>query len=465
MRLLTQAVLTFLLNAIWQATLVVAFAVLADWLLRGVAARYRHVLWIVTLLAFITLPVISNSNLRKPVPGRNPVASRSASGPVVITRIISPDVEIADASDVQAVMSTDAGAKPRVLSWKSLSLPARLASGIFALYVAFILFKFLLLLRAWLRTRSIVRGALDAPLPAHLEAIVDRCTRLIGVNRVRILHSPNVPVPITLGVFHPIIVLPEDLLQESDRNLLSSAIGHELVHVARRDYLWNLVFETIYLPLSFHPATALVRRRIRQTRELCCDEIVALKLLNAETYAQSLMRLIGSAPLSPRLISDTAIGLNQSDILEVRIMSLLNSKNRKSRPPRSLLTAAALILTAPCIVGTKLALKLDVYAQEPTQTAQEKEAKQQLEKSLQGLREQARDLNEKLKGANETQRNEIETRLREVQKNLEEHERAAAEFRYQREDLEKIRTQLELYAKSRTANEEDLKKMREYLHN
>jgi flagellar biosynthesis/type III secretory pathway M-ring protein FliF/YscJ len=142
------------------------------------------------------------------------------------------------------------------------------------------------------------------------------------------------------------------------------------------------------------------------------------------------MRLIGSTPLSPRLISDTTIGLNQSDILEVRIMSLLNSKNRKSRSPRTLLIAAALVLIAPCIVGAKLALKLDVYAQEPT-TAQEKEAKKQQEKALEGLRQQARDLSEKLRGADETQRKEIEARLREVKKNLEEHERAVAEFLYQ----------------------------------
>lgn len=460
MRLLTQAVLTFLLNAFWQATLVVAFAVFADWLLRGVAARYRHVLWIVTLLACITLPLVSNSALRRPVAVRNPVAARPASGPVVITRILSPDVEFADASDLPAVTSTDAVAKRRVLSWQSLSLPARLASGIFALYIAFMLFKFLLLLRAWLRTQSIVRGALDAPLPAHLEVIVDRCTRLIGVKRVRILHSPGVPVPITLGVVNPIIVLPEDLLQESDRNLLSSAIGHELVHVARRDYLWNLVFETIYLPLSFHPATALVRRRIRQTRELCCDEIVALKLLNAETYAQSLMRLIGSAPLSPRLISDTAIGLNQSDILEVRIMSLLNSKNRTSRSPRTLLIAAALILAAPCIAGAKLALKLDVYGQESSQSEQDKQKKQQLEKSLQGLKEQARDLNEKLKGADETQRKEIEERLAEVKRNLEEHERAIAESRDMQESGERLRALLGEYETTKgTADAETLKKV------
>jgi TonB family protein len=218
----------------------------------------------------------------------------------------------------------------------------------------------------------------------------------------------------------------------------------------------------VYLPLSFHPAAALVRRRIRQTRELCCDDIVATKVLNAKTYARSLMRLIGSTPLSPRLISDTTIGLNQSDILEVRIMSLLNSKNRKSRSPLTLLVAAALVLIAPCLVGAKLALKLDVYAQEPT-PAQEKEARQQQEKALEGLRQQARDLNEKLKGADETQRKEIEARLREVKKSLEEHERAVAEFRYQQEDLDKMSAELELYAKSKTGDEQELRKMREYL--
>jgi len=462
MRPLTQAVLTFLLNAIWQAALVVAFAVFADWLLRGIAAQYRHALWIVTLLVCLILPVFSSSTARKPITLRNSVDAHAASGPVVITRILTPDVEVADAARVGALTSTDPAAKRRVFSWNSVNLPSRVAFTILGIYLAFLLCRLLLLLRAWRRTQSILRGASDSSLPDHLQVITDRCSRLIGVKRFRILHSAEVPVPITLGIANPIIVLPESLLAETDRDLLSSAIGHELVHVARRDYLWNLVFETIYLPLSFHPAAVLVRRRIRQTRELCCDEIVAMKLLNAETYAHSLMRLIGSAPMSPRLISDTTIGLNQSDILEVRIMSLLNSKNRKSRSPRMLLIAAALVLIAPCIVGAKLALKLDVYAQEPP-TAQEKEARKQQEKALEGLRQQARDLSEQLKGADETQRKEIEARLRAVKNNLEEHERAVAEFRYQQEDLDKMRTELELYAKSKTTDEQELKKMREYL--
>jgi TonB family protein len=462
MKLLTQAVLTYLLNASWQVALVVAFAVFADWLLRGIAARYRYVLWVITLVACVTIPMFSAIGKHKPGEPQTSPRAPGASGPVVVSRIITPGVEIADGPDVEAPLRK-AVAKPSIISGSSVNVPARLAFVLLAVYGAFLLSKILLLLRAWGRTQSIARGALDSPLHGDLQATIDQCARLLNVRRVRILHSREIHVPITLGVGNPIIVLPESLLKETDRDLLSTAVGHELVHVARRDYFWNLIFEVIYSPLSFHPAAALVRRRIRQTRELCCDEIVAAKLLNAEVYAHSLMRLIGSAPISLRLISDTTIGLNQSDILEVRIMSLLNAKNRKHGSPRSLLMAAALVFIAPCVVGAKLALKLDVYAQEPTPNAQEKQATQQEKKAAEGLRQQARELTEKLKLADDTQRKEIEARLTEVKKNLEEHERAAAESRYQQGDLEKLRTTLEFYAKSRTADEADLQRMREYL--
>ncbi|HXT64857.1 MAG TPA: TonB family protein [Pyrinomonadaceae bacterium] len=460
MRSLAQVVLTYLLNATWQVALVTAFAALADWLLRSRAAQYRYVLWVITLLACLTIPMFSVVRALQPFEARRLNDTRRGSGPVVITRILTPGVEIAHDTNVDAIMAATVAKRPLISGWR-INLPGRLAFVLFFVYSAFLLWKFLLLLRAWQRTQSIVRGAVNSPLPVNLQTTIDRCARLIGVSRFRILHSANVPVPITLGVVKPLIVLPESLLAETDADLLSTAIGHELVHVARRDYLWNLIFEAIYLPLSFHPAVALVRRRIRQMRELCCDEIVATKLLNAETYAHSLMRLIGSAPLSRRLISDTTIGLNQSDILEVRIMSLLNSKNRSHRSPRILLIAAALILIAPCVVGAKLALQLDVYAQEPTatQNGPEKEAQRRHQQLLSELQQQSNELNEKLKVADATQRKELERQLTEVQKNLEEHERAAADLRSQQESVEKLRALIDNYTNSKSPDPEQLKKL------
>mgnify|MGYP003693759103 CR=1 FL=1 len=89
-------------------------------------------------------------------------------------------------------------------------------------------------------------------------------------------------MPVTVGVFRRIIILPQRFVREVNQDVLRSAIGHELVHVARRDYLTNLIFEFIYVPLSFHPAAAFARRRIKHTRELCCDETVAAKLIQPE---------------------------------------------------------------------------------------------------------------------------------------------------------------------------------------
>ena len=60
MKILEQMLLTFLLNASWQVSLIVTFAVVCDWLLRGVAARYRHLLWVMTLLACLAMPVLSS---------------------------------------------------------------------------------------------------------------------------------------------------------------------------------------------------------------------------------------------------------------------------------------------------------------------------------------------------------------------------------------------------------------------
>ncbi|HEU5239062.1 MAG TPA: hypothetical protein VFU37_18165, partial [Pyrinomonadaceae bacterium] len=60
MRILEQILLTFLLNASWQVSLIVTFAVVCDWLLRGVSARYRNFLWVATLVASLALPIVSS---------------------------------------------------------------------------------------------------------------------------------------------------------------------------------------------------------------------------------------------------------------------------------------------------------------------------------------------------------------------------------------------------------------------
>jgi TonB family protein len=470
MRVVAQLLLTFLLNASWQIALVAGFALVSDWLLRPTAARYRHGLWVAALFLALALPLLSSASLLKTFlssKSKSPPAE-IATAPIFVTRVSSPDLDSMEppAAENQTSAPAVEPARRNFLA-SAIHLNRNLATVLIALYGLFLLYRAGQFIRAWRRTKTIVQGAFTFEYTGPVAAIVKKCQTAIGVHRVRILCSSSVPVPITVGILRPMIILPERLLRDVDEEVLTTAIGHELVHVSRRDYLANLVYELIYLPLSFHPAMALVRRRIKQTRELCCDESVATKLLRAETYARSLVRLIGSAPLGRRLAADTTIGISESDILEVRIMTLLKTPKLTARRKRLLLITASLLLVAPCVAATSFALTFDIDRQEPSVTPQAavKIERQNQAREREELKRAVQELKEQAKVAPESKRAEIEARLREVQENLALHERALEQYQQTREErqkrLEEMRALLAESEKNRPADEARLRDVRE----
>lgn len=61
MRISSQLLLTFLLNAIWQVALIAALAALGSWLLRNSVARYRHWIWVSALCLAFLVPAVTSS--------------------------------------------------------------------------------------------------------------------------------------------------------------------------------------------------------------------------------------------------------------------------------------------------------------------------------------------------------------------------------------------------------------------
>jgi beta-lactamase regulating signal transducer with metallopeptidase domain len=160
------------------------------------------------------------------------------------------------------------------------------------------------------------------------------------------------------------------------------------VHIGRRDYLLNLIYELLYIPLSFHPASGLIRRFIKQTRELCCDELVAQRIITPEAYARCLVKLAGSAPTLRRLSVTTTVGIADADILEARIMSLLKRPRIDPRWKTIALVVASLLLAVPCVAAATFAVRFemqpsdDSLVQEPQYQERElKEKAQEKEKA------------------------------------------------------------------------------------
>lgn len=365
MRLSSQLLLTFLLNACWQVALIAAFASIGSWLLRNFVARYRHRVWATALCLAFLVPAITSSltlfdngaQTITPLTFNTESRLPFANGAV----LNSPELESSAPSSTFKINQT-------------------FGLALLGIYFAFLLYSIFKLVKAWQTTRSIRRRATEIEPDVCVTEVIRRCELEFGTRAVKVFRSETLPVPVTTGLFNPVIILPESLLREGNIDLLTSAIGHEFIHVARRDYLLNLIYELLFVPVSFHPAAALLRRRVRETRELCCDELVAERILNAEVYARSLVKLASSAPPLRRLSVTTTVGIADADILEARIMSLLKKPNLQTRWKKSLLVVVSLLLLVPCVAAVAFAKRFDVETSaqeppkaEPSTAAQEKE--------------------------------------------------------------------------------------------
>jgi beta-lactamase regulating signal transducer with metallopeptidase domain/uncharacterized membrane protein YkoI len=349
MRTISQLLLTFLLNACWQIPLIAAFAAFCDWLLRRSSARYRHLLWVAALLISFLVPAITSSRILMDV-----FAFETA--PQEAVAIEQGSVKPDDPTFLSQTTTPVASGT----TTSAIQLSRNLAASLILLYFIFLSYRAYKLAMAWKTTRVIRRTACAIKPSESVESIAAKCQSSIGSRHVQILCSDSVPVPITFGLFQPLIILPEHLLREGNADLLTSAIGHEIIHVARRDYILNLIYELIYLPLSFNPAAAVLSRRIKQTRELCCDELVAERVLDAHVYARSLVKLAGAATPLRRLSITTTVGIADADILEVRIMSLLRKPKLDARWKKLLLFAVSLLLLVPCVAAASFALRFDI---------------------------------------------------------------------------------------------------------
>jgi beta-lactamase regulating signal transducer with metallopeptidase domain len=373
MRISSQLLLTFLLNAVWQVALIAALAVFGSWLLRKAIARYQHWLWVGALCLAFLVPFLTS--LRAVFD--NPTASAATAQTPSFPRTSAPFT----ANERAQTFPARDLATP---SDSTFQLNQTLGLTLLALYCGFLLYRIFKLAQAWHTTRNIRRLAVELEPDDRLIEIIQRCERNLRTpsDSVRIFRSETLPVPVTVGLRQPVIILPEALLHEGNIELLTSAIGHEFIHVARRDYLLNLVYELLFVPISFHPAAAFLRRRVKQTRELCCDELVAERILTAEVYARSLVRLAGSAPPLRRLSVTTTVGIADADILEARIMSLLKKPELNTRWKKLLLVAVSLLLVVPCVAAATFATRFDVdrNAQQDPAEREKQETKERKEK-------------------------------------------------------------------------------------
>ena len=305
----------------------------------------RSMTWNACLAGLLLLPLAASAFPRLRVAclpgGEDVVASTLAPGPMDLadppTRPAPPDVPAAIAPRVPAARFDLASIIAPAYAAVAAALVLRLLLSIAAVGV----------LR---RSGSAVEGR------AWLDAL-DRWRGRLGIARpVGLMRSGRVGVPVVVGWLRPTILLPEGLVDAAAPAAVDAVILHELAHVRRGDYAWNLLLRLVRAIYWPHPLTWPLGRVVGGLRERACDDLCVYWMGDAMAYRTTLLDLASGLVRRP----GPALGLAmaRSTKLGRRLAEIDRSPGasrcQPRRPARAAILAAS-ILTVALLGSLRLA--------------------------------------------------------------------------------------------------------------
>jgi TonB family protein len=324
-----------------QVFLVVSAASLAEMLFRVSAPRARLTYWRAVGALCLALPFLP--------------ATAPARPPVAVTFGVLPIASVADASVSQ------------VLPAAGLSILWLWACGAIAGVIW-------LLAGGW-RIRQLRKQSAPALMGAEVDTL-----RAAVAPRAEFRWSDSLLQPVTFGIRRPVVLLPRrfNALTGEARRAVAC---HELLHVARRDWLW-IVFEAGVRALFwFHPAVWWMLDRIHLLREQVVDELVVARTSSRRDYMMALMSF-ADCRQQPAL-SSTFLRRRH---LKSRLRALLKESHMSF--PRLIATMTALTLVMGAVAAaTVRALPLDLGAIAQTSAASRMEIRLAEAAFTPGLRE------------------------------------------------------------------------------
>ena len=154
-------------------------------------------------------------------------------------------------------------------------------------------------------------------------------------NGVRVCVSKHVSTPLTWGVRRKVILLPAALIS-GDTAICETALRHEQAHIARWDWVWNLLAEIVCAFCWYQPGVWWLRRRMRLESERACDDRVLLSGIAGPDYATHLLHILHAGIAK----NEVAPAMAHSGKMEERMRHILDP-NRPRRAKRIWLACGA----------------------------------------------------------------------------------------------------------------------------
>ena len=165
---------------------------------------------------------------------------------------------------------------------------------------------------------------------------------------VELLESSMVKVPMVIGYFKPVILMPVGAVNGLSESEVEAILAHELGHIFRNDFLMNIVLSIIEVLFYYHPAVWWISANIRLERENCSDDIAIQLCGNSLAYAKALVTL---QEMNQQPVPSFAMTFSgRKNQLLNRIKRILDQPQNRSNIMEKL-TATCLLLAAIFILS------------------------------------------------------------------------------------------------------------------
>jgi bla regulator protein BlaR1 len=256
---------------VWQSTLVIGVIWLATLALQTNRPRVRYWLWTAASVKFLVpFSWLVALGARFEWPTALPITQPAAT--FVMEKILTPPVV--------------AAAAPAPTTQPAAAWPWGLAS-VWVLGCLIVLFWWW---RHWRPVRTVLREAKPIELaPEH------------GLADLAVWSSASTFELGVVGVWHPVLLLPEGLVERLTAAQLKAVIAHERCHIRCHDNLVAAVHMVVEALFWFHPLVWWIEGRLIDERERACDEAVLHAGNDPADYAEGILtvfRFTVRAPLA-----------------------------------------------------------------------------------------------------------------------------------------------------------------------
>lgn len=281
---ITEAIGWTLFHSVWQFALIAIILSVVLFFFGKLSAKTRYVISMISLLFVVLSSVLTFSNTYRKTLEKEELARQIRANPQLVVESFKKAIQETTEKNNESFFTPQFKVKWIVFkSYFQRNFPLILT--IWMIGILFLILRF----AGGLIYTNRLKYRHTAPLPSSFDDFVQKLLYRFNINKdIKFLQSFALKVPLTLGYLKPVVLMPASLLTGLPADQIENIIAHEIAHIKRHDYLFNILQSVIEILFFYHPAVWWISSVIRTEREHSCDDLAVEVTGDSLSFAKAL---------------------------------------------------------------------------------------------------------------------------------------------------------------------------------